>query len=210
MSEADQITGLESALIDRANKLAEEYLANGRQEHDRLLAEAKQRLHLEEEHETAAAKALADRVFQQRVQAAELELQADLDRLRMELVAAVLGHLPARLEQIAADESRYLALLHTWLRAGAAAIEQAELTVQLNARDLQRVMGGWEEIAREAAPEKRLALSPEPLACSGGVLIISADRNIRVDHTFEGRRERMDELLQNAIAEQLAPGTGGS
>lgn len=210
MSEAEQIAGLESALVDRANKLAEEYLANGRQEHDRLMAEAKQRLHLEEEHETAAARALADRTYQQRVQAAELELRAELDRLRLELVAGVLGHLPAKLAELAADEQRYLPLLRVWLREGAAAIEQDELTVQLNARDLQRVGTDWDAIARETAPGKRLTLSRESLACAGGVLITSADGRIRVDSTFEGRQERMGEGLQNAVAEQLAPGTGGS
>jgi V/A-type H+/Na+-transporting ATPase subunit E len=210
MSETDQVTGLESALIDRANKLAEEYLANGRQDHERLMTEAKQRLHLEEEHETAAAKTLADRIYQQRVQAAELDLRAELDRLRLELVTAVLSLLPARLAELAADDKRYLPLLRGWLRDGVAAIEQDSVTVQLNAHDLQRVRGDWDAIAREAAPGKRLTLSAEPIPCSGGVLVISADGRIRVDNTFEGREERMSEGLQNLIAEQLAPGAGGN
>ncbi len=209
MSDADQITGLESALLDRAARLAEEYLANGRQEHDHLLAEAKQRLHLEDEHETAAARALADRNYQQRVQAAELEMQAALDRLRMELVTGVLSRLPARLDELRADEARYFALLRDWLHQGAAAIEYTELTVQLNAHDLQRLQAGWDAFAKEAAPGKHLTLAAEPIPCSGGLLITSADRNIRVDHTFEGRRERLSELLQNAIAEQLTPAAGG-
>lgn len=210
MSEAEQIAGLESALIDRANKLADEYLANGRQEHERLLAEAQQRLHLEEEHETASARALADRTYQQRVQAAELDLRAEMDRLRLEMVNGVLGQLPARLAELAADEARYLPLLREWLREAAAAIEQEELTVQLNARDLQRLGRNWDAIVRETAPGKRVALSAEPMACAGGVLVTSADGRIRVDNTFEGRQERMSEALQNAIAEQLAPATGGN
>jgi V/A-type H+-transporting ATPase subunit E len=210
MSEAEQISGLESALIDRANKLAEEYLANGRQEQGRLLAEAKQRLHLEEEHETAAAKALADRTYQQRVQAAELELGAELDHLRLELVSGVLRRLPARLAQVAEDESRYLPLLRGWLREGAAAIEHDDLVAQFNARDRARVAGGWQAIAAEAAPGKRLTLAEQTLDCSGGVLVGSADGRIRVDNTFEGRQERMGEQLQNAVAEQLTPGTGGN
>lgn len=210
MSETDQITGLESALIDRASKLAEEYLANGRQEHERLMAEAKQRLHLEEEHETAAARALADRTYQQRVQAAELELRADLDRLRLELVTAVLSRLPGRLEQLAADEPRYLALLRGWLREGAAAIEQDALIVELNARDLKHLGPSWAALAAEAAPGKRLTLAAEPLACAGGVVVSSADGRIRVDNTFESRQERMGELLQNAVAEHMTAGTGGN
>jgi len=205
MSEADQIKGLESALIDRANKLAEEYLANGRQERDRLLAEARQRLHLSEEHETAVAHALADRAYQQRVQAADLQLRAELDHLRMELVNAVLAHLPGRLAQLADDEQRYLPLLRAWMHEGTAAIEHDELVVSLNARDMLRLSKEWDSFTQDAAPGKSLTLAAAPINCSGGVLISSLDGNIRVDNTFEGRRERMGEQLQNTIAEQLAP-----
>lgn len=207
MSETDQIAGLESALVERANKLADEYLAHGRQDYDRLLADAKQRLHADEERQLAAAKAQAERTYQQQVQAAELQLRAELDRLRLELVSNVLAHLPARLEQLAADDARYLPLLRGWLRAGAQTIEHKELVVRLNARDLKRLKPQWEQVAKEAAPDKRLTLAAEPISCSGGVLIESADRNIRMDNTFEGRQERLGEQLQNAIAELLVPQT---
>lgn len=212
MSETDEIGGLETALVDRANKLADEYIANGRQEHERLLAEASQRLHADEERATAAAKAQAERTYQQQAQAAELQLRAELDRLRLELVNTVLSHLPARLEQLAADEQRYLPLLRAWLREGASAIERDELTVEVNARDLQRLKMDWGRIAQEVAPAKHLTLADQPIACSGGVLITSADRNIRVDHTFEGRQVRLGEQLQHVIAERLMPvtGTGGA
>ncbi|HEY5994401.1 MAG TPA: V-type ATP synthase subunit E family protein [Gallionellaceae bacterium] len=212
MSEADEISGLESALVDRANKLAEEYLTHGRQEHDTLLAEASQRLRNDEERATAAAKAQAERTYQQQVQAAELQLRAELDRLRLDLVNTVLGHMPARLQQLAEDEQRYLPLLHAWLREGAAAIERNELTVQSNARDLQRLRRDWDSIAQQAAPGKQLTLSDEVIDCTGGVLVASADRNIRFDNTFEGRQERLGEQLQNVIAERLAPagGAGGN
>jgi len=207
MSESDQISGLESALVERANKLAGEYLADGRREHDRLLADAAQHLNLEEERETGTARAQAERAYRQQVQAAELKMRADLDRLRMELVNRVFSRLPARCEELAVDEQRYLPLLRGWLREGAAAIECDDLVVQANERDLQRLRSNWDSIAREAAPGKRMVLSDEPIACSGGVLITSADRNIRVDHTIEGRRERLEELLQNTVAETLAPQT---
>lgn len=210
MSEADQIAGLEKALVERATKLAEEYRASARQQHDRLVEEANKRLREDEERQLAAAKALGERAYQQHVQAAELELGADLDRLRLELVTRVLARLPPRLAQLAADERHYLPLLKSWLREGAEAIESDELVVQLAAHDLARLKKDWDKIAREAAPGKRLALG-EPIACSGGVLIESSERNIRIDNSFEGRQERLSEALQNAIAEQLVPAsvTGG-
>ncbi len=205
MSSPNQIAGLESALLERANLLAEEYRANGRRESDRLLAEATQRLHQEEERETVAAEARAERAYQQQIQAADLQLRAEADQLRQELVNAVLARLPKRLEQLITDEPRYLALLFAWLREGARAIESSELVVQFNARDLPIMRKNWARHASGAAPDKHLTLSPAPIACSGGVLLISGDGNIRVDNTFEGRMERIGERLQHAIADRLMP-----
>ena len=76
---------------------------------------------------------------------------------------------------------------------------------QFNARDLPRLQQDWARYAREAAPGKRLALSPQPLDCIGGVLVSSADHDIRIDNTFEGRMERLGEALQGAVAERLMP-----
>lgn len=205
MSKTDDISGLESALDERARKQAEEHLANGRLERERILAETRQRLNIAKEGEVLAAKAHAERAYQQRVQAAELELRADSDRLRRELADAALARLPAHLAALAKDEARYLPLLLNYLREATTAIERDELVVQFNARDLLRLQPDWERHAREAASAKRLSLAPEPLDCIGGVLVVSADGNIRFDNTFEGRMERLDETLQGAIAERLMP-----
>ncbi|BBI99450.1 hypothetical protein FGKAn22_11430 [Ferrigenium kumadai] len=205
MSATDDISGLETALEERARKLAEEHLANGHQARERILAETRQRLHIDEEREVLAAKAQAEHAYQQRVQAAELELRAGLDRVRWELVHAVLAKLPASLEEQVADQSHYLPLLLAYLSESALAIERDELIAQLNRRDWQRFHQNWETLARQTAPGKRLTLSPETLDSIGGVLVASADGNIRFDNTFEGRMERLDETLRGAIAERLEP-----
>ncbi len=210
MSEADDISGLETALAERARKLVEEHLANGRLERDRILADTREQLQLGKERALAAAKAHAERVYQQRVQAAELELRAELDRLRRELINATLEQLPALLTALTADEAHYLPPLLTQLRDAAAIIEREQLIVQLNARDMQRLQPDWAQQACKAAPGKQMSLSPEPLACVGGALVTSADGNIRVDNTFEGRMERLDENLQGIIAEQLMPQFGAT
>lgn len=207
MSDPDQISGLETALTERANKLAAEYLDYARQTREQILAEGKLRLHLEEEREVLAAKARAERIYQQQAQAAELQLHSESDRLRMQLVKSVLDHLPARFAELAADEQRYLPLLRGWLREGAQAIERDELLVQVNQRDWQRLQPAWDGFAKDAMPGKQLRLSTETIACSGGVLIVSADNDIRFDNTFEGRLERMSETLQNTINERLSPVT---
>jgi V/A-type H+-transporting ATPase subunit E len=208
MSEPNDISGLEDALAERAKKLAAEHLAGGHQARERILAEARQRLQIEKEREVLAAKAQAERAYQQQVQAAELDLRAELDRLRRELTDAALSGLPARLAELAADEGRYLPLLLDYLHEAAQAIERDELVAQFNARDLQRLQKEWARHAGEAAAGKHIALATEPLDRIGGVLVTSADHDIRFDNTFEGRMERMEETLQGALAERLMPQSG--
>lgn len=208
MSDTNDISGLETALEERARKLAGEHITNGRHERERILADTQQRLQIEKEREVLAAKARAERTYQQRVQAAELEMRGEHDRLRSELTNAALTKLPARLNILMAEEARYLPLLLNYLREAAQEIERDELIAQFNARDLQRLQKDWARYAREAAPGKQLKLSPEPLDCIGGVLVTSAGRDIRFDNTFEGRMERMDETLQGVIAERLMPQSG--
>lgn len=205
MSDPDNISGLETALAERAKKLADEHLAGGRAARERILEETRQRLHIDEEREVLAAKAQAERSYRQRVQAAELELRAGLDRMRWELVDAVLARLPARLEEQVSDVPCYHPLMLAFLREGAQAIERDELIVRLGKRDWDRFHRDWDSLARQAAPAKRLTLSPETLDSIGGVLVASTDGRIRFDNTFEGRMERMDETLRGAIAERLEP-----
>jgi V/A-type H+-transporting ATPase subunit E len=208
MSDVDDVSGLEIALMERARKLSEEHLVNGRQARDLILLEARQRLRLEEERETVAAKAQAERVYQQRVQAVELDIRARLDRLRWRLANDLLAKLRARLSALAEDDSKYVPVIVCYLRECAQAIERDELVVHCNARDVQRLKGDWARIVEDAAPNKRLTLSQEPINSIGGVVVVSADQNIRFDDTFEGRMERLAELLQGSIAERLTPQSG--
>jgi V/A-type H+/Na+-transporting ATPase subunit E len=205
MSDAERITGLEAALLARARKLADEYRAGGHSARERILAETNQRLRVEEEREVLAAKAHAERLYQQRVQAAELEMRSELDRMRWELVNTVLDYLPARLAELAADETRYLPLLLGWLHEATQAIERDHLVVQVNAHDLPRLKKNWAKYAKEAAPDKQLDLSQQTIASIGGMLVSSEDGDIRFDNTFEGRMEKLGEALQGAISEQLTP-----
>jgi len=205
MSDGHTIGGLESALLARAEKLAAEYLAGGQHVRQQILADNNQRLHIEEEREVLAAKAHAERVYQQRVQASELGLRAELDHVRWNLVNSVLANLPGRLSELAQDEARYLPLLLAWLREGAQAIERDHLVVQVNARDLPLLQRDWNNYAQEAAPKKHLELCEQTLNRIGGVLITSSDGDICFDNTFEGRMEKFSEALQGAIADQLIP-----
>lgn len=194
---------LESALMARAKALAEEYLVHARRTRDQILSDATERLRLREDREILAAKAAAERLYRQRVQAAEIRFEEELDRFRWGLVRRVMEALLDRFDKIAADETRYPPLLQQYLTRAAESIESDALIAELNEPDLARYSGRWEEFCREAGITKQIELRRAPIACRGGVRVSSRDERIRIDDTFEGRLERMQEELQAVVMERL-------
>ena len=207
MNKQVQIEELESALIARAKALAEEHLANARRTRDQVMTDANERQRLREEREILAAKAAAERTFRQRQQAAEIKQQEEIDRLRWNLVQDVMRRLTAELEQIGKDEKSYLALLHKLLAQAAAVIDEKELVAELNARDHARLSGDWEAFCRDAGVKQRIVLAPVPVASLGGVRVRNANDTIRVDNSFEGRLERLQEALHQVVMERLFAST---
>jgi len=197
------IDSLESALIERAKVLAQEYLANGQRSRDQIVADANDRLRLREEREILAAKAQAERLFRQRVQAAEIKQHEEMDRRRWMLVRGVMEQLHKSLVDLTADEQTYLPLLRRYLAQAAAAIEGEALVAEVNVRDHARLTTDWESFCREAGITKRVSLAPAPLPCTGGVRVRNVADTIRVDNTFEGRLERMQDEVYQVVMERL-------
>lgn len=198
-----QIKELESALRARAEALAAEYRARGEAERERIIRDMQEKLRRREQREVQAAKALADRTYQQRVQAGELKMQAAMDRLRWTLVEGVIEAAKTRLRELAADEAAYLPHLGALFAAAVGAIPGRALVVRVNRQDQQRLARDWAGWCRQWAPGRELRLDDEPLDCLGGVLVEDEDRRVRVDNTFEGRIERLGDTLQQLILERL-------
>jgi V/A-type H+-transporting ATPase subunit E len=201
----NQVQELEQAILARAERLATEFRERAQRSRDSILREASERLRLREQREEAIAKALGDRTFRQQVQANELKLQSQLDRVRWNLVTAVERGLRGRMEILRKDEASYLKVLQGYLAQAAREIESDELVAHLNRQDLQRLGPRWDELAKAAAPNKTLRLASDPIETLGGVLVQSADGRIRVNNTFEGRRERLRHRIQQVILERLLP-----
>ena len=85
----NQVEELERALLARAERLASAYREMTQRSRDTTLREAAERLRLREQREEAIARALGERAFRQQVQASELKMQSQLDRLRWNLVQDV-------------------------------------------------------------------------------------------------------------------------
>lgn len=200
---SNQAADLEAALIARAELLAQEFLSSAASRREEILAETQERLHLREEHEVLAAHAAAERQQRQQVQSAEIRLAGEFDRLRWTLVQSVLTQLDEALVELVNDETKYLPILASFIATAAAAIDDDTLVVQLNAQDLARLNRRWEAFCKDLAPGKTLMLSQQTLHSSGGALLHDGDNRVRVNQTFEGRKQRMSQILTQVIMERL-------
>jgi V/A-type H+-transporting ATPase subunit E len=201
----NQVQELERAILARAERLAGEYRERANRSRDSILREGSERLRLRESREEGIAKSLGDRSFRQRVQASELKMQSHLDRVRWNLVQDVERRLADRMRELIKDETRYSAWLQSLILNAAGAIERPSLRVQANAADGKRLRAVWADILAKAPDSRELALDEDPIDALGGVLVLSDDGNIRVDHTFEGRLERLRPRVQQVILERLLP-----
>jgi len=202
----DQVNDLESAILARANRLAEEYRERAKRSRDNILREAHERLHLREQREVLVAQARAERAYRRRVQASEIRLRKEMDYLRWSLVEGVREQLVDRIRAFVADEARYLPVLKSFIGAAAAIIESDRLVAEMNAEDIRRLQTGWEAFVADVAGGKTIELSASPLETLGGVLVRTGDNRIRFDNTFEGRMEQLGTRLHQVIIERLFPG----
>jgi V/A-type H+/Na+-transporting ATPase subunit E len=200
----NQVQELERAILDRAERLAAEYRDRAQRSRDSILREAAERLRLREQREEAIAKGLGERTFRQQVQASELKMQSQVDRVRWNLVKDVERRLTERIEALQEDEAAYLALLQDLLGAAAGQID-GDLVVTANAQDRKRLAGAWDQICAAAAPGRAVTLAETPIGALAGILVNNPDNTVRVDNTFEGRLERLRPRVQQVILERLLP-----
>ena len=197
------INNLEKALLDRAEKLAKEYLSRAERARLHVIEDAQERLHLREQREVLTAQADSERQYRRRIQANELQLQGKLDQIRWSLIQSIIQELPGELEKLAAETKNYHPLLQQLILKAADSIESDHLVAEFNQRDLDHLKDNWETFIKEMGHNKTIELSMTPHQCTGGVLVRSHDNRIRIDNTFEGRISRFSKSLQQVITEQL-------
>jgi V/A-type H+-transporting ATPase subunit E len=203
----NQVEELESAILSRAERLAAEYRERAERSRERILREAAEQLRLREDREVLVAKAMAERNYRRKVQANELKLRAHMDHLRWNLVRGVEQRLEERVRAFARNRELYDRTLGGYLAQAGRLIEQDELVAELNAADHRRLREGWDAFAKAAVADKRIRLAEEPIDTLGGVRVSSPDGRIRLDNTFEGRRDRLRPRLHQIIVERLFPAT---
>ncbi len=203
MAEEQLVSDLEQALLERAEKLAQEYRDRAQRARQHILEDAQERLRIREQNEVLAAQAEAERHYRRQVQASELRLKADLDRLRWRLIQSVLQALSQRLRQFRQDGKSYWPFMRTLLRRSVQAMEHDDLVVEVNAEDREYLQAHWADFLPETEKDTRIRLADTPCRCSGGLVLRDAGNRVRIDNSFEGRLERLREQLLQVVAERL-------
>ncbi len=201
----NQVEALENAILERARIIADECAHRAEAGRKNILREASERLHLKEEKETLLARSLADRAYLRKVQADELKLRSKMDHMRWNLVRVVIDRLPKRMRALVENEERYFDLLQALLKQAAEQIEQETLEVSVNHDDLLRLKPKWTELTAQLAPGKHFELLDKSIDTIGGALVTTPDKRVRIDHTFEGRLERLERKVHQALMERLLP-----
>jgi V/A-type H+-transporting ATPase subunit E len=201
----NQVEALEQAILARAEQLASQYRERASRSRDVILRDAAERLRLREQREEGIAKSLGERAYRQQVQAQELKLQTQLDRVRWNLVRDVETRLGEQMEAYLADDDAWLETLTGFIVTAAERIERPRLRVRASSHDQRILRAGWQSVTAAMPPGKTVELDEEPIETLGGVIIISDDARIRVDNSFEGRLARLREQVQRVILERLLP-----
>jgi V/A-type H+-transporting ATPase subunit E len=207
---ADQLQGLERAIMARAEELAREFHDKARRQRDGILRDAAERLQLAEEREVLVAKAEAERHFRRVTQAGELHMQGRLDQLRWEMVQTVQSRLAERMRNLRDDRPAYRNWLIEMLREAALGLPEGPLVAAANSDDHSWLAADWEAVAAAGAPDRELALAPQPIAGTGGLIIGTRDGTAQVDNRFEGRLVRLEAVVQRSILTHLFPADGNA
>ena len=207
--QTDQVTALKQAMLERARKLAEEHIAQGNMSRQKIMQDAREKVQLLEQRELLVAKTQSEREYLRKVQASEIQFQAELDRNRWGMVQVVLDNLKQHLIELHRDTDEYSVYFVSLLTQAAELINQDNMVAYINNEDHQRFASQWHSVIPSSVTHD-IVLSKESIDCMGGVKLMSADGNIMVDNTFEGLLARKQTELQKVIFERLFATVGGS
>lgn len=196
---------LEGLLHAQAMSLAQRHLEKGREASEQITRDMQAKLRQLAAGEELRFQIEAEQLCRQIMQASRLRTDAELDRLRWTLTQGVLAEVRARLAKLAEDPKKYQRVLRSYLAEAASVIPGDTLTAELRPEDIERLRPTSDSLVEEAAPGRRVTLSPLSDPASGGMRVRNEDGSLRVDNTFEGRMARMENEVLAAIMDTLFP-----
>lgn len=204
-SNQHQVDALKTAMLQRAKTLAAEHIAQGNQSRQKILQNAREKIHLMEQKELLLAKSLSEREQMRKVQASEIQMQAELDRNRWGMVQTVLNQVELHLQQLPQDQKQYHTTFCTLFREATeamATIDDTPFIAYLNQEDHRHYSEQWSTLCN-ALSAPTVTLSEQTIHCSGGIKLTSSSGDVMIDNTFEGLLTRQQHALQQVIFERL-------
>ena len=208
-NQSDQVSALKKAMLERAHKLADEHIAQGNASRQKIMQDTREKVQLMEQKELLAARSLAEREYLRKVQASEIQMQAEMDRNRWGMVQLVIEKLKKRLSALVEQNEEYQLVFTQMLNQAAALINQENLIAYVNSQDLKTFQPIWSEISA-GIKGSSITLCEESINCSGGVRVLSEDGTVMVDNTFEGLVSREEVALQSLVFERLFASVSGT
>ena len=196
---------LEGLLHAQAMGLAQKHLEKGQQASEQITRDVKARLRQLAAGEELRFRIEAEQLCRQVMQASRLRADAELDRLRWTLTQGVLAEVRARLAKLVEDPEGYRKVLRRYLAEAASALPEGTLVAELRPEDVERLRTSWDSLVEQAAPGRRVMLTPLTDHVSGGMRVRNEDSSVRIDNTFEGRMARMENEVLAAIMDTLLP-----
>ncbi len=195
-----QLAALENAILSRARHLVDTQLHTAHQQREKILADANKQIRFKEERETETAKINAEQAYRRQVQASEIKLHAQLDQLRWSLIQSVMSNLKIRLLEVKQSEN-YLALLQQYFNQAVQAIEKDSLIIEVNDTDYELLLTGWDKMIQQTS--KSCSLTKSAQTITGGMIVRSSDNRIRVDYSFEGLINQLEDDIYQMITALL-------
>jgi V/A-type H+/Na+-transporting ATPase subunit E len=196
---------LEGLLQAQAMGLTQKHLEKGQQASEQITRDIQAKLRQLVAGEELRFQIEAEQLCRQLLQASRLRTDAELDRLRWTLTQGVLAEVRARLAKLAEDPENHRKVLGRYLAEAAKALPEGTLIAELRPEDIERLRPNWDSLVGQAAPGRRMTLSPLTDHASGGMRVRNEDSSLRVDNTFEGRMARMENEVLAAIMDTLFP-----
>jgi len=193
---------LENAIRQQAQHLANSHLQSAQHQVNKILSDANQRHHLQETRQVQKAQTLADQHFQRQLQATEIQLQTALDQLRWNLIQSTLQQLNTHLQQLTGEPQTYLPLLQQFLINAVGHFKDSKLVVEVTANDYSRLSSQWSEFC-QVIPGKHCELKVTDSMITGGLIVHDEENRLRINNSFEGLIEQLEDPLYQAITTQL-------
>ncbi len=145
-NQTDQVSALKNAMLERARRLADEHIAQGNMSRQKIMQDMHEKIQLMEQNELLLAKAQSEREYLRKVQAKEIEFQAELDRNRWGLVLVVMDKLKQYLDDLHDNADEYQVHFANLLKQAAQLIAKDDVVAYVNSKDYQRFAEQWDTL----------------------------------------------------------------